>query len=65
MADREIDRLVTIVENLLAAGRLQAGVLTVDLGDTEPSAIVEAVIAALDAEQRARVDTSWPPIRHW
>ena len=56
MADGEIDRLITIVENLLAAGRLQAGVLTVDLGDTAPSAIVEATIAALDTEQRTRLD---------
>jgi two-component system sensor histidine kinase KdpD len=56
MADREIDRLVMIVENLLAAGRLQAGVLNVDLGETELSAVVEAVLAALTDQQRAHVD---------
>lgn len=55
MADREIDRLVTIVENLLAAGRLQAGVLNVDLADLSPSAIVEGVLAALNDDQRLRV----------
>jgi two-component system sensor histidine kinase KdpD len=55
MADREIDRLVTIVENLLAAGRLQAGVLNVDLGDVELSAIVESVVAGLNHDQRSRV----------
>src|SRR5215212_1225500 len=55
MADREIDRLVTIVENLLDAGRLQAGVLNVDLGDTELSTVAETVVASLPHEQRQRV----------
>jgi two-component system sensor histidine kinase KdpD len=67
MADREIDRLATIVENLLAAGRLQAGVLTVELADVSPSAIVEGVLTALHDDQRARlideVDPELPLVR--
>ncbi len=61
MADREIDRLVTIVENLLAAGRLQAGVLSVELGDTDVSAIVEAVVASLSDEHGARIENRVTP----
>jgi len=60
MADREIDRLVTIVENLLAAGRLQAGVLSVDLGETDPAAIVQTVTTNLQDHQRTRVESRVP-----
>ncbi len=60
LADREVDRLVLIVENLLDAGRLQAGVLAVELGDTELGALVEQAIAGLPEEQRRRVDNQVP-----
>jgi len=55
LADREIDRLVLIVENLLDAGRLQAGVLTVDLGETDLSALVDRVITLVPEDDRPRV----------
>jgi two-component system, OmpR family, sensor histidine kinase KdpD len=55
LADREIDRLVLIVENLLDAGRLQAGVLRVDLGETDLSALVDRVITLVPEDERARV----------
>jgi two-component system sensor histidine kinase KdpD len=60
LADREIDRLVLIVENLLDAGRLQAGVLTVELDDTELGPLVEQVIAGVAEDQRARVSNAVP-----
>jgi two-component system sensor histidine kinase KdpD len=60
LADREIDRLVLIVENLLDAGRLQAGVLTVELDDTELGPLVEQVIAAIPEDQRRRVSNAVP-----
>jgi two-component system, OmpR family, sensor histidine kinase KdpD len=55
LADREIDRLVLIVENLLDAGRLQAGVLRVDLGETDLAALVDRVITLVPEDERARV----------
>jgi K+-sensing histidine kinase KdpD len=55
LADREIDRLVLIVENLLDAGRLQAGVLSVDLGETELPALVDRVITLVPEDDRQRV----------
>jgi two-component system sensor histidine kinase KdpD len=55
MADREIDRLVTIVENLLDAGRLQAGVLNVDLRDTDLATVAEIVVGSLGADDNRRV----------
>lgn len=55
LADREIDRLVSIVENLLDAGRLQAGVLTVDIGVFHLAPLGHRVIAALPADVRTRV----------
>lgn len=56
LADSEIDRLVVIVENLLDAGRLQAGVLVVDIANVSVSALVEQVIRALPTHDRQRVD---------
>jgi two-component system, OmpR family, sensor histidine kinase KdpD len=55
LADAEIDRLVRIVENLLDAGRLQAGVLSVDLRHVDLDELVERVIAGIDPSQSARV----------
>ena len=55
LADREVDRLVLIVENLLDAGRLQAGVLRVDLGETDLPALVDRVITLVPEDERSRV----------
>ena len=55
LADQEIDRLVLIVENLLDAGRLQAGVLRVDLGDTDLPSLVDRVITLVPEDDRTRV----------
>jgi two-component system, OmpR family, sensor histidine kinase KdpD len=55
LADREIDRLVLIVENLLDAGRLQAGVLRVDLGETDLPALVDRVVTLVPQDERPRV----------
>ncbi len=55
LADQEIDRLILIVENLLDAGRLQAGVLRVDLGETDLPALVDRVITLVPEEDRTRV----------
>jgi two-component system, OmpR family, sensor histidine kinase KdpD len=55
LADREVDRLVLIVENLLDAGRLQAGVLRVDLGETDLPALVDRVITLVPEDDRPRV----------
>lgn len=56
LANREIDRLAGIVENLLDAGRLQAGVLTVDLGPVVVAELVDDAIDVLARELRPRVD---------
>jgi two-component system sensor histidine kinase KdpD len=61
MADHEIDRLVLIVENLLDAGRLQAGVLKVDLGETDVARVVELVIHGVPEDERGRVRNDVPP----
>jgi len=55
LADQEIDRLVLIVENLLDAGRLQAGVLRVDLGETDLPTLVDRVITLVPEDDRTRV----------
>jgi K+-sensing histidine kinase KdpD len=55
LADREIDRLVLIVENLLDAGRLQAGVLRVDVAETDLPALVDRVITLVPEDDRDRV----------
>jgi K+-sensing histidine kinase KdpD len=61
LADREIDRLVTIVENLLDAGRLQAGALTVDLEVFHLAPLGHRVIAALPCELRTRMVNAIAP----
>lgn len=55
LADAEIDRLVAIVENLLDAGRLQAGVLTVDRESVAIRPVLGDVMQALSDDQRTRV----------
>ena len=55
LADREIDRLIGIVENLLDAGRLQAAALTVDIAPLSLRSVAERVIAAADVSLRPRV----------
>jgi two-component system sensor histidine kinase KdpD len=55
LADREVDRLVRIVENLLDAGRLQAGVLTVDLTPVDLGEIAARAIASLPEDERSLV----------
>jgi K+-sensing histidine kinase KdpD len=66
LADQEIDRLVLIVENLLDAGRLQAGVLRVDLGETDLPTLVDRVITLVPEDDRTRVanevDDETPPV---
>lgn len=61
LADREIDRLIGIVENLLDAGRLQAGVLTVDVAPCPVRAVVDQVVASVGTAARARVAARVPP----
>jgi two-component system sensor histidine kinase KdpD len=61
LADHEIDRLVLIVENLLDAGRLQAGVLSVDLGDTDLARVVELVVNGVPDEARERLSNDVRP----
>lgn len=61
LADREIDRLATIVENLLDAGRLQAGALTVELGVFHLAPLGHRVVQALPGEIRARVVNAIAP----
>ena len=56
LADREIDRLVLIVENLLDAGRLQAGALSVDVDETDLTSLVDRVISLVPEDDRDRVD---------
>lgn len=60
LADREVDRLIGIVENLLDAGRLQAGALTVDIAPLSPRLVVDQVIATTDATLRARIVNDVP-----
>lgn len=55
LADREIDRLIGIVENLLDAGRLQAGALTVDVATVSLPLLAERVIATTADDGRSRV----------
>jgi two-component system, OmpR family, sensor histidine kinase KdpD len=55
LADREIDRLIGIVENLLDAGRLQAGVLTVDIAPCDVRTVTDHMLAGLDPSLRWRV----------
>jgi two-component system sensor histidine kinase KdpD len=40
LADEQIDRLITIVENLLDASRLQAGILNVDIAEVPVAGVV-------------------------
>ena len=67
LADQEIDRLIGIVENLLDAGRLQTGALTVDMVTVSLPQLAERVVAATADEHRARianvVDADVPDVR--
>jgi len=56
LADDEIDRLIVIVENLLDAGRLQAGVLVVDINPVAVAPLVERVVHSLPPADRHRVE---------
>ena len=55
LADHEIDRLVVIIENLLEAGRLQAGALTVDMKPTSLDAVVHGAWTMLPEDDQRRV----------
>lgn len=55
LADSELDRLVAIVENLLDAGRLEAGTLPVDIRPVMLDDVFERARAALPAEARPLV----------
>jgi two-component system, OmpR family, sensor histidine kinase KdpD len=55
LADQEIDRLIGIVENLLDAGRLQAGALSVDVVTVSLPQLAERVVAMAADEQRPRI----------
>jgi two-component system sensor histidine kinase KdpD len=55
LADSEIDRLVLIVENLLDAGRLQAGAVAVDLQPTAIDDVVDRVLRSIPEADRASV----------
>ncbi len=55
-ADGEIDRLILIVENLLDAGRLQAGVVQADPQPIHVDHAVHAAIASLAAADRPRIE---------
>jgi K+-sensing histidine kinase KdpD len=57
LADQEIDRLVGIVENLLDAGRLQAGVLTVDVQPVALGEIAARSVLAIPDDRRRHVRT--------
>ena len=61
LADREIDRLVGIVENLLDAGRLQAGALTVEIVPLSLQQVAAQVVATADVTIRGRLATPSPP----
>jgi two-component system sensor histidine kinase KdpD len=67
LADQEIDRLIGIIENLLDAGRLQAGVLTVDVVPVSLPQLVDRVVASSPAPQRSRlvnaIGASTPDVR--
>ena len=58
LADTEIDRLVAIIENLLDAGRLQAGALRPEHRLVQVSDLVEHTLASLPAPDRERVVSS-------
>ena len=62
LADQEINRLVVIVENLLEAGRLQAGALTVAVQPTSLKTVVHEALTMLpDADQgRVRLELTDP-----
>jgi K+-sensing histidine kinase KdpD len=55
MADEEIDRLVRIVENLLDAGRLQAGALTARPEPTPVTDLLGRAVETLPRADRARI----------
>lgn len=55
LADGEIDRLVAIIENLLDAGRLQAGALRPERRPVQVSDLVEHTVASLPGPDRERV----------
>jgi two-component system, OmpR family, sensor histidine kinase KdpD len=55
LADQEIDRLIGIVENLLDAGRLQAGALTVDVVSVSLRQLAERVVTTASDDHRARI----------
>ena len=61
LADHEVDRLALIVENLLDAGRLQAGVLAVDIADTDLASVASLALRSMPEEDRARVDNTVDP----
>lgn len=61
LADSEIDRLIGIVENLLDAGRLQAGALTVDIAPCSVRGVVDQVSGSFGPDARARVSNAVPP----
>jgi two-component system sensor histidine kinase KdpD len=57
MIDEECDRLTRLVENLLDASRLEAGVVHVRALDVDVDTVVAAVVAgAGDADDRVRVE---------
>jgi K+-sensing histidine kinase KdpD len=55
LADQEIDRLIGIVENLLDAGRLQAGALAVDVVSVSLTQLAERIVTTAAEDQRARI----------
>ena len=55
LADSELDRLIGIVENLLDAGRLQAGVLTATMVSVRLTEVLESAVASLGSTDRRRV----------
>ena len=55
LADQEIDRLIGIVENLLDAGRLQAGALTVDVVSVSLPQLAEHIVTTAAEDQRERI----------
>lgn len=59
-ADREIDRLIGIVENLLDAGRLQAGALSVDVVTLSLPHLIDRVIASAPEAHRSRLVNAVP-----
>jgi two-component system sensor histidine kinase KdpD len=61
LADGEVDRLIMLVENLLDAGRLQAGALSVRVESIDLGESVARVVAGLRGDDRRRVDVSVEP----